>query len=67
MGFHILPTADDKEASAYQEERYVQKKGERKKKLSIKKHNVPHFGLGGLRTTKSANHVEKNRKKLYME
>jgi hypothetical protein len=26
-GFYILPRADDKEASTYQEKRYVQKKG----------------------------------------
>jgi hypothetical protein len=31
MGFHILPTADDKEASTYQEKRYVQKKRKGKK------------------------------------
>jgi hypothetical protein len=36
-----------KEASAYQEKCYVQKKGEGKK-LSIKKHSVPRLGLGGL-------------------
>jgi hypothetical protein len=30
-GFYILPRADDKEASTYQDKRYVQKKGERKK------------------------------------
>jgi hypothetical protein len=26
MGFYILPSGDDKEASTYQEKRYVQKK-----------------------------------------
>jgi hypothetical protein len=26
MGFYILPRADDKEASTYQEKRYIQKK-----------------------------------------
>jgi hypothetical protein len=31
MGFYILPTADDKEASAYQEKRYIQKKEHGKK------------------------------------
>jgi hypothetical protein len=31
MGFYILPRADDKEASTYQEKRYVQKKRERGK------------------------------------
>jgi hypothetical protein len=30
-GFYILPRADDKEASTYQEKRYVQKKREREK------------------------------------
>jgi hypothetical protein len=29
MGFYILPRADDKEVSTYQERRYVQKKEER--------------------------------------
>jgi hypothetical protein len=29
MGFYILPRADDKEASTYQEKRYVQKKKRR--------------------------------------
>jgi hypothetical protein len=28
-GFYILPRADDKEASTYQEKRYVQKKGKK--------------------------------------
>jgi hypothetical protein len=27
MGFYILPRADDKEASTYQEKRYIQKMG----------------------------------------
>jgi hypothetical protein len=30
MGFSILPKADDKEVSTYQEKRYVQKKEEEK-------------------------------------
>jgi hypothetical protein len=29
-GFYILPRADDKEASMYQEKRYVQKKREKR-------------------------------------
>jgi hypothetical protein len=29
MGFYILPRADDKEASTYQDKRYVQKKEEK--------------------------------------
>jgi hypothetical protein len=33
-GFYILPRADDKEASTYQEKRYVQKKGKKGKYLS---------------------------------
>jgi hypothetical protein len=63
-GFYILPRGDDKEASTYQEKRYVQKK-ERRRKVSIKKHNVARLGLGGLRRKKrreeslSANHTEK--------
>jgi hypothetical protein len=48
MGFYISPTTHDKEASVYQEKMYVEKKEKGKKKLSIKKHSVPHFGLGGL-------------------
>jgi hypothetical protein len=31
-GFYILPRADDKEASTYQEKRYVQKKRGKEKK-----------------------------------
>jgi hypothetical protein len=31
MGFYILPSADDKEASTYQEKRYVQKRGRKEK------------------------------------
>jgi hypothetical protein len=68
-GFYILPRVDDKEASTYQEKRYVQKnERERRRKLSIKKHNIPRLGLGGLRRKKrkeeslSANHTEKYRK-----
>jgi hypothetical protein len=76
MGFYILPRADDKEASTYQEKRHVQKKKkreEKKRKVSIKKHSVPCLGLGGLRHKKriekslSANHIEKYRKRQYME
>jgi hypothetical protein len=48
-GFYILPRADDKEASTYQKKRYVQKKKKIKRgKVSVKKHNVPRPGLGGL-------------------
>jgi hypothetical protein len=35
-----------KERSTYQRRRYEEK--QREKKLSIKKHSIPHFGLGGL-------------------
>jgi hypothetical protein len=35
MGFYILPRADDKEASTYQEKRYVQKKRGKKGGESI--------------------------------
>jgi hypothetical protein len=74
MGFYILPRADNKEASTYQEKRYVQKKREGKnRKVSIKKHSVPRLGLRGLPHKKrreeslSANHIEKYRKRQYME
>jgi hypothetical protein len=73
MGFYILPRADDKEASTYQDKRYVQKKRGKKGKVSIKKHSVPLLGLGGLRHKKrreeslSANHIKKYRKRQYME
>jgi hypothetical protein len=52
------------------------KRRERKQKygkVSIKKHSVPRLGLGGLRHKKrreellSANHIEKYRKRQYME
>jgi hypothetical protein len=64
MGFYILPRIDDKEESTYQEKRHV-KNG----KLYIKKHSVPHLGLGGLRHKErrekslSANHINKYRKR----
>jgi hypothetical protein len=69
-GFYILPRADDKEASTYQEKRYVQKKGG--KYLS---RSTAYLVLdsGGLRHKKrreeslSANHIEKYRKKQYIE
>jgi hypothetical protein len=66
MGFYIRPRADDKEASTYQEKRYVQKTERKKRgKVSIKKHSVPRLGLGGLHHKKrreeslSANHIRK--------
>jgi hypothetical protein len=71
-GFYILPRADDKEASTYQEKRYVQKKEEREKKegkVFIKKQSVPRLGLGGLRHKKrreeslNANHIGTYRKR----
>jgi hypothetical protein len=43
MGFYILPRADDKEASTYQEKKYVQTK---KRKVSVNKYNALHHGLG---------------------
>jgi hypothetical protein len=76
MGFYILPRADDKEASTYQEKRYVQKKKREETKnngkISIKKHSIPRLGLGGLRHKRrqeslSADHIEKYRKSQYME
>jgi hypothetical protein len=72
MGFYILLKADDKEASTYQEKRHVQKK-EEDGKVSIKKQSVPRLELGGLRRKKqreksfSGNHIEKYRKRQYME
>jgi hypothetical protein len=68
-GFYILPRADDKAASTYQDKRYVQKKRTKRGKVSIKKHSVSRLGLGGLRHKKrreeslSANHIEKYRKR----
>jgi hypothetical protein len=72
-GFYILPRADDKEASTYQEKRYVQKKRGKKGNVSIKKHSIPRHGLGGLRHKKrreeslSVNHTTKYCKRQYME
>jgi hypothetical protein len=57
----------------YQEKRYVQKKRENRRKVSIKKHSVPRLGLGGLRRKErreeslSANYTGKYRKRQYME
>jgi hypothetical protein len=42
-GSYILPSADDKRRINVSRER-----GKKKKKLSIKKHNIPRLGLGGL-------------------
>jgi hypothetical protein len=74
MGFYILPRADDKEASTYQEKGYVQNKERGKNgKVFIEKHSVPRLGLGGLRHKKrrekslNANHIKKYRKRQYME
>jgi hypothetical protein len=56
MGFYVLPRADDKEASTYQEKKYIQKKREETKnngKISIKKHSIPHLGPGGLQEDKN--------------
>jgi hypothetical protein len=69
MGFYILPRADDKEASTYQEKRYVQKK---ERKVSVKKYNAPHHGLGGSRHEKRkeellrTNHTKQYSKGQYM-
>jgi hypothetical protein len=70
MGFYILPRADGKEESTYQQKRYVQEKREETKnngKIIIKKHSIPRLGLGGLRHQRReeslcANHIEKYRK-----
>jgi hypothetical protein len=51
-----MPRAEDKEASTYQEKRYVQKKEKEKRgEVSIKKHSVPRLGLGGLHHKKKEN------------
>jgi hypothetical protein len=72
MGFYIFPRADGKEASVYQEKRYIQKKKREETKINgkiiIKKHNIPRLGLGGLchkrrEESLSANHIEKYRKR----
>jgi hypothetical protein len=66
--FTFCPEQTIKEASTYQEKRYIQKK----RKVSIK-HNVPRLGLRGLHHKKrreeslSANNTEKYRKRQYME
>jgi hypothetical protein len=44
-----------KESSTYQKRRYKEK--QREKKLSIKKHSIPHFGLGGLSHTKKKRRI----------
>jgi hypothetical protein len=71
MGFYILPRADGKEESTYQEKRYVQKKKREETKnngkIIIKKYSIPRLGLGGLRHQRReeslrANHIEKCRK-----
>jgi hypothetical protein len=69
MGFYILPRADGKEESTYQEKRYIQKRREEKRnkrqwEIIIKKHSTPRPGLGGLRNQRReeslrANHIEK--------
>jgi hypothetical protein len=52
---------------------YKKKRRKKRGKVSIKKHSVPRLGLGGLRHKKrreeslSANHIEKYRKRQYME
>jgi hypothetical protein len=53
MGFYILPRADGKEESTYQEKRYIQKKEKREEtknngKIITEKHDIPRLGLGGL-------------------
>jgi hypothetical protein len=47
-GSYILPSADDKRSINVSKEKVRTKKERKKKRLSIKKHSVPHFGLGGL-------------------
>jgi hypothetical protein len=47
-GSCILPSADDKRRLNVSREKVRTKKRKKKKKLSIKKHIIPSFGLGGL-------------------
>jgi hypothetical protein len=69
MGFYILPRADDKEASTYQEKRYVQKV----EKYLSKSTTYLVMDSGGSRHEKrreeslSINHTEKYRKRQYMQ
>jgi hypothetical protein len=46
IGSYILPSADDKGKINVSREKIREKK--QKKKLSIKKHSIPHLGLGDL-------------------
>jgi hypothetical protein len=48
IGSYMLPGADDKKRSMYQKRRYEEKQIE--KKLSIKKHSIPHFWTLGLKS-----------------
>jgi hypothetical protein len=65
-GSYILPSADDKRKINVSREKVREKK---EKKLSIKKHSIPRFGLGGLSHNKRreeiirrAKYVNTNRK-----
>jgi hypothetical protein len=44
-----------KESSTYQKRRYEEK--QREEKLSIKRHSIPRFGLGGLSHTKNKRRI----------
>jgi hypothetical protein len=64
MGSYILPSADNKRKINVSREKVRTKKREEKKmmmKLSIKKHSVPHLGLGGLSHKKRRAELPKGR------
>jgi hypothetical protein len=60
-GSCILPSADDKRRLNVSREKVRTKKRKKKKKLSIKKHNIPSFGLGGLSHNKRRAELPKGR------
>jgi hypothetical protein len=55
MGSYILPSADDKGKINVPREKVWEKN---KKNLSIKKHNIPRLGLGGLSHKKIREELE---------
>jgi hypothetical protein len=61
-GFYILPKADDKEASTYQEKRYIQKKKEREKKGKYLSRSIAYLVLDS-----GVYFIRKYCKRQYME
>jgi hypothetical protein len=57
-GSYILPSADDKRKINVSREKVREKK---EKKLSIKKHSIPRFGLGGLSHKKRREELSEGR------